>query len=142
MGLLFCYGTLKRGYCRNAALSPATFLGKVTTKPKYMLFDVGSFPALTEHPDGVSVKGELYDVPDSLWERLDLIEASPYLYLAKPIEIEGIIEPVKAYFYQLNTSTLTPCGEEWNDSKKGKVEEAYEATGDADGHLRDLQEGA
>jgi gamma-glutamylcyclotransferase (GGCT)/AIG2-like uncharacterized protein YtfP len=100
-----------------------------------MLFDLGSYPALAECVNGVSVKGELYDIPDELWDRLDLIEAAPYLYDAKPIEIEGVSELVRAYFYQRDTTGLSLCGEQWN----GYQEERTEAFEDADCNLSDVR---
>jgi gamma-glutamylcyclotransferase (GGCT)/AIG2-like uncharacterized protein YtfP len=92
MTLMFLNGGAMRGGPLHHLLAGARFVGVVRTAPKYRFFSVGDrFPALAESTGphgsgrGVSVAGELYDVP---WEVL-----RESLLPAEPAELElGVIE--------------------------------------------------
>lgn len=71
MPLLFVYGTLKRGDCRNYLLQNQNLVGEATTVPGYRLFDLGAYPGLVEDPSGGSVRGELYDISADQLPALD-----------------------------------------------------------------------
>lgn len=66
---LFCYGTLMRGEMNHARLDGAVFLREAWTKDNFALFTNGSFPAVVYGTD--PVKGEIYEVPDDMWQMLD-----------------------------------------------------------------------
>jgi gamma-glutamylcyclotransferase (GGCT)/AIG2-like uncharacterized protein YtfP len=92
--LLFVNGTLMRGLKLNANLNGATFLGAFLTAPKYRIFSINDIhPAMFEVEEGgISVPGELYDLPDEVWERVEAGEP-PNLYRG-PVELEdGRIVP-------------------------------------------------
>ena len=103
MTLMFLNGGAMRGGPLHHLLAGARFVGTVRTAPRYRFYSVGDrFPALAEltgphdvggdglrdvggDGDGVSVAGELYDVP---WEVL-----RESLLPAEPAELElGVIE--------------------------------------------------
>ena len=70
---LFVNGTLMRGLELHANLAGAEFLGEFRTAPHYRLFSIGD-----RHPGmfrvgsgGISVAGELYRLPDEVWERVE-----------------------------------------------------------------------
>jgi gamma-glutamylcyclotransferase (GGCT)/AIG2-like uncharacterized protein YtfP len=92
MTLMFLNGGAMRGGPLHHLLTGAQFVGVVRTAPKYRFYSVGDrFPALAEltGPNecetGISVAGELYDVP---WEVL-----RESLLPAEPSELElGVIE--------------------------------------------------
>jgi allophanate hydrolase-like protein len=103
MTLMFLNGGAMRGGPLHHLLAGARFVGVVRTAPRYRFYSVGDrFPALAEltgpqdvrgdgpqdvggDGDGVSVAGELYDVP---WEVL-----RESLLPAEPAELElGVIE--------------------------------------------------
>jgi gamma-glutamylcyclotransferase (GGCT)/AIG2-like uncharacterized protein YtfP len=97
--LLFVNGTLMRGLALNANLDGATFIGEFRTAPRYRIFSIDDV-----HPGmflviegGISVPGELYDVPDDVWRRVETGEP-PGLYRG-PVELEdgrvvpGILYP-------------------------------------------------
>lgn len=71
--LLFVNGTLMRGLKLHANLDGATFLGAFLTAPRYRIFSIADVhPGMFEAEDGgISVPGELYEVPDEVWERVE-----------------------------------------------------------------------
>ena len=99
MGQLFVNGTLMRGLKLNANLDGATFLEETWTAPVYRIHSIGDVhPGMYEVPDdGVSVQGELYEVPDDVWQRVEAGEP-PGLYrgpvkLADGRVVPGILYP-------------------------------------------------
>lgn len=92
--LLFVNGTLMRGLKLNANLDGATFLGEFRTAPRYRIFSINDIhPGMYEASEGgISVPGELYDLPDEVWARVEAGEP-PNLYRG-PVELEdGRIVP-------------------------------------------------
>jgi gamma-glutamylcyclotransferase (GGCT)/AIG2-like uncharacterized protein YtfP len=87
MALLFLNGGGMRGGPLHHQLRDAPLVGVVRTAAKYRYYSVGDrFPALhATDGDGVSVTGELYDVP------LEVLRES--LLPAEPAELElGVVE--------------------------------------------------
>jgi len=87
MALLFLNGGGMRGGPLHHQLRGAPLVGVARTAPRYRYYSVGDrFPALdATNGDGVSVIGELYDVP------LEVLRDS--LLPAEPPELElGVIE--------------------------------------------------
>ena len=84
--LLFVNGTLMEGLELHANLAGARLVGTAETAPAYRLYSIDD-----RHPgmfrverDGVSVRGELYDVPDEVLARVVASEPA-HLYV-------GIVE--------------------------------------------------
>lgn len=78
MAELFCNGGAMRGGNLHHNVFAHTFLGAVTTAPKYRFFSVrDEFPALLLDGDaGAAIAGELYDVPmDAI--RTDFLPEEP-----------------------------------------------------------------
>jgi len=99
MHLLFVYGTLKKGLLNSHYLKYETFLGEAKTLSKYPLID-GKFPSLIDKNGmGFQVKGELYDVADITYERLDKLESHPHFYHRKEIAVIFNNNIVKAFCY-------------------------------------------
>lgn len=78
---LFVNGTLMRGLALHDNLEGAEFLGEAATEPVYRMYSIGDLhPGMFEvNHAGVSVKGELYLVPDDVWARIEAGEP-PNLY--------------------------------------------------------------
>ena len=97
--VLFVNGTLMRGLALHDNLAGATFLGEVSTAPSYRVHSIGErHPGMYEVASGgVSVAGELYDVPDDVWHRVEAGEP-PNLYCG-PVKlsdgrvVDGILYP-------------------------------------------------
>ncbi len=96
---LFVNGGLMRGFALHRNLDGATFLKEAETAPIYRLYSIND-----EHPGmfevregGVSVKGELYLVPDDVLASVEAGEP-PGLYrgrvkLAGGSHVDGILYP-------------------------------------------------
>lgn len=96
---LFVNGTLMRGLALHANLAGAEFLGEFRTAPKYRLYSVDDrHPGMFEVEEGgISVVGELYRMPDEVWQRVEAGEP-PNLYrgwvtLADGRDVLGILYP-------------------------------------------------
>ncbi|MEI8093820.1 MAG: gamma-glutamylcyclotransferase [Spirochaetales bacterium] len=85
---LFVNGTLMRGLALHKNLAGAEFLGEFYTKPRYRVFSIGDVhPGMYEvQQGGVAVAGELYRLPDDVWNRVQAGEP-PHLYDG-PVELE------------------------------------------------------
>lgn len=79
MHRVFVYGTLRRGESHAHMMAGASYLGPHITEPRYTLCDLGEYPAAVSW--GVTaLRGEVYDVDDSLLRRLDEYEEFPSVY--------------------------------------------------------------
>ena len=114
---VFVYGTLKRG-CRNHhVLQPAIFLREAWTKPDYLLYNCGSYPALVRADGkraGRAIHGELYRVDAQLLAVLDALEDAPREYIRAAIALQDG-SSAQAYFYCWETAHLPLCGAVWEE---------------------------
>ncbi len=97
--LLFVNGTLMRGLALNRNLDGAEFIEEAATAPVYRIFSIGDVhPGMFEVAEGgIAVPGELYDLPDEVWARVEAGEP-PGLYrgpvqLADGRVVPGILYP-------------------------------------------------
>lgn len=96
---LFVNGTLMRGLKLHRNLNGALFLCETTTAPRYRLYSIGDrHPGMFEvSHGGVAVHGELYKVPDSVWQRVHAGEPPGLyrgsVYLADGRAVDGILYP-------------------------------------------------
>ena len=96
---LFVNGTLMRGLELHANLDGAEFLGAFRTAPRYRIYSIDDrHPGMFEvESGGVAVSGELYRLPDDVWQRVEAGEP-PNLYKG-PVLLEdgrlvdGILYP-------------------------------------------------
>lgn len=96
---LFVNGTLMRGLALNKNLDGAEFLGEAHTAPRYRLYSINDLhPGMFEVSEGgVSVAGEIYRIPDDVWQRVEAGEP-PNLYkgpvlLSDGRTVDGILYP-------------------------------------------------
>jgi gamma-glutamylcyclotransferase (GGCT)/AIG2-like uncharacterized protein YtfP len=96
---LFVNGTLMRGLKLHANLEGAEFLGEAQTAPCYRIYSIGDVhPGMFEVQEGgVSVAGEMYRLPDEVWQRVEAGEP-PNLYkgpvkLSDGRTMDGILYP-------------------------------------------------
>ena len=96
---LFVNGTLMRGLALHANLEGAEFLGEASTVPNYRVYSIDDVhPGMFEVEEGgVAVAGEVYRMPDEVWQRVEAGEP-PNLYrgpvrLDDGRERDGILYP-------------------------------------------------
>ncbi|MCK5021000.1 MAG: gamma-glutamylcyclotransferase [Candidatus Peribacteraceae bacterium] len=70
---VFVYGTLKVGHGNHRLLEGSKQLGEYTTPPKYSMYSLGGYPGVTDEGE-TAIQGELYEVNDNTFERLDMLE--------------------------------------------------------------------
>jgi len=97
--IVFCYGSLKKGYHNHSILHSAEFIGESRTTERYDMFSFGSFPAVNKYPQQYHVTGELYLVDDSTLAQLDILEGNGYFYQRVPTNIDGYEEKAWVYFH-------------------------------------------
>lgn len=106
--LVFVYGSLKRNHfnhdviafdfdnhCRNKGHD---YLGKCSTVDKFIMYDMGSFPAVAFDENGSVVEGELFAVDDKTMDFIDALEGYPEHYSRKEVSLD-IDEEVKAWIF-------------------------------------------
>ncbi|HSA79249.1 MAG TPA: gamma-glutamylcyclotransferase [Geminicoccaceae bacterium] len=96
---LFVNGTLMRGLELHGNLAGAEFLEEARTAPAYRLYSIDDrHPGMFEVAEGgVTVVGEIYRMPDEVWQRVEAGEP-PHLYcgpvrLEDGREVPGILYP-------------------------------------------------
>ena len=85
--LVFTYGTLLRGEVNHDLLIRARFVAEARTEPRFDLFDLGPFPAMSAGGE-TAVLGEVYAVDDATLARLDRLEGHPRLYQRTQIRLD------------------------------------------------------
>jgi gamma-glutamylcyclotransferase (GGCT)/AIG2-like uncharacterized protein YtfP len=92
--LLFVNGTLMRGLKLHANLDGAEFVEEAQTAPMYRIHSIGDVhPGMYLVSDGgVSVPGEIYRVPDDVWQRVEAGEP-PGLYRGPVSLSDGRVVP-------------------------------------------------
>jgi gamma-glutamylaminecyclotransferase len=91
---LFVNGTLMRGLKLHPNLEGATFLEEARTASVYRIYSIGDVhPGMFEVEEGgISVPGEIYDLPDEVWQRVEAGEP-PGLYRG-PVQLsDGRVVP-------------------------------------------------
>ena len=114
--LVFVYGTLKRGYPLHALLQGQLCLGSAVTEPLYRMFDLGSYPGLVEWPEGLAIRGEVYQVDVECLGHLDEAEGVvEKQYARRRISLQGELKnsDVHAWFWLNAVRGLKDCGEQW-----------------------------
>lgn len=79
MGLVFVYGSLRRGQRYHALLRGAQFIAAHVTPPRYTMLNLGPYPGVV-CGGTTTVTGEIYRVDDAMLARLDRLEDVPHQY--------------------------------------------------------------
>lgn len=102
--LVFCYGSIKRGFGNNSFVADQEFLGSAKSASKeFVMVSLGAFPAVCKHEDGMKVSGEVYRVDAPTMRSLDLLEGNGNLYTRTEEDFilsDGTV--VKAWIYLMH----------------------------------------
>ena len=135
MSLIFVYGTLKKGHCREEAMSSERYIGVARTVDEYAMYSLSSFPGLVKvdrsKSAGKKIYGELYEVSDECLEKLDIIEGVQHgLYVREYVDLDEVHmvalplgqqpfqdlqrKRAQAYLYNREVKESKECGVFWS----------------------------
>ena len=96
-----------------------TFVGKARTQAVYRLVSLGEYPGMIPVNEGISIRGEVWDVDEECRSRLDVLEGvAEGMYelvpskLLPPFDDSGIT----TYVYLWPTVGAPDVGDEWLES--------------------------
>jgi len=105
---VFVYGSLRRGFGNHRILDDSKYIGVAYTRPEWKMVDLGAYPGdLGAYPGVVPGKGritgEIYEVDDDTFLRLDRLESHPSYYRREEIDVYSfapdVPAPVKVWMY-------------------------------------------
>jgi gamma-glutamylcyclotransferase (GGCT)/AIG2-like uncharacterized protein YtfP len=95
-GLVFVYGTLRRGGSNHFRMEKTEFVAAATVKGR--LYQIDWYPGLVLDTAADAIIGEIYQVPPDVLEELDLFEGAEYRRLQTQVSLpEG--ETVSAWIW-------------------------------------------
>ncbi len=133
--LIFVYGTLKSGNCREGVLKDQRYIGVAKTSENYALFDLGSFPGMIHARPNLAaarkIYGEIYEIDSECLKVLDRIEGIDHgFYSREFITLDEINianlplnnntfqnlhkKTAEAYIYLGDISYCKECGSFWS----------------------------
>jgi len=103
MEKVFVYGSLKQGYGNHTLLETSELVSEgKTVDDDYTMLSLGGFPGVLLQGT-TRILGEVYEVTDEVFQRLDRLEGFPSFYNRKEIEVEQEHgDVVSAWMYFLN----------------------------------------
>lgn len=114
--LIFVYGTLKRGGTNHGWMVGQRFVAEAATEPLYRLYALDGYPGMVSSSDGISIRGELWEVDDAGLARLDLLEdtdGGEYIRERVPMLPPFESTHVEGYRYLLPVGSAQDLGAEW-----------------------------
>lgn len=118
MKRVFVYGTLMQGERASGILGDSIYKGEFALDD-YAMYDLGPFPGIKEKP-GEEVKGEVYEILDSVIPRMDSYEGEGELYKRTVVSVRNDcsrINEVYVYVY-LGNVTGDVIRTKWNAYRK------------------------
>lgn len=113
MTRVFVYGTLKRGRENHRWIEGQRFVRMAKTRPLYRMYDLGGYPGLVSHSEGLCIEGEIWDVSPAGLARLDVLEGVAVgEYERVPLELEDG-GPAEGYLYLREVDGHKDCGVCW-----------------------------
>ncbi len=99
---IFVYGSLTKPHWNNSLLDACEYLGSYKTISMFDLMQDAALPYLS--PSGIyAVWGEVYEINETVLERLDWMEGHPTWYVRTPLSLQEApwegTELAEAYMY-------------------------------------------
>jgi gamma-glutamylaminecyclotransferase len=114
--LVFVYGTLKRGRENHRYLREQEFVAEARTAPEFRLYNMGGYPGMVWHREGLSIQGEIWSVDEATLARLDVLEdiaGGEYVREIIPLASPHESWSVQGYRYLLSVAGRPEVGECW-----------------------------
>ena len=114
---VFVYGTLLRGCTNHFYLAGQTFIKEATTLPRYRMYDLGGFPGMVEVSDeGLSIRGEVWDVDAACLAHLDVLEGIAVgEYARVMIPLLPHDDQVEGYVWLRSVTGYPEVGTSWRE---------------------------
>lgn len=116
-GLVFVYGSLRKGFGNHGRLKTAEFIGYgKTVSNGWTMLDLGAFPGVV--PGGKThIFGEIYRCDRECWDGLDSLEGYPSLYNRECVEVKSgeLLYNCNMYVYQEHKRNVVESGD-WSES--------------------------
>jgi gamma-glutamylcyclotransferase (GGCT)/AIG2-like uncharacterized protein YtfP len=87
MKKVFVYGSLKEGRSNAYLLSGSKLLGEALTRPSFTMLNLGVYPGVVLK-GSTAIHGEVYEVSEITFARLDMLEGYPSFYDRMEIDTE------------------------------------------------------
>lgn len=87
MHLVFVFGSLKKGFGNHRLLQDSEFIEPAVTKDAaFKMVSYGGFPGMY-HGGDTAIHGEVYEVDDETFQRLDRLEGHPNFYQREQVQV-------------------------------------------------------
>ena len=113
--LVAVYGSLKQGFHNHKLINPeqnnSLFVGRGYTIDRFIMYSLGSYPAISREGEGNLIDVEVYDVDDLCLLYLDMLEGHPKYYERKQVTIsmyDTTLSDITAWIYILPGSRVFP----------------------------------
>ncbi len=117
MNLIFVYGTLKQGGSNHHFLAGQSLVGKASTTPGYLLYEITGYPGMVRQADALEgVSGEVWAVDEACLASLDLLEGTTEgIYRREAVPLAGPFagQRVEAYLYLRSIKDRRMVGSDW-----------------------------
>jgi gamma-glutamylcyclotransferase (GGCT)/AIG2-like uncharacterized protein YtfP len=80
MTKVFVYGSLRKGLANHALLADSRQLGQFRFELSFKMYSLGGFPALVQDESSRPITGEVYEIDQPTFLRLDRLEGYPHFY--------------------------------------------------------------
>ena len=110
---VFVYGTLKQGFPNHFFLAWQKSLGPAVTVEPYALYE-DVYPLVCKKEHISPIRGEVYEVGDTILKRMDTLEDHPEYYRREEVEVElesGKRVMAWVYFFPEPRGRLYPEGD-------------------------------
>ena len=115
---VFVYGTLLSGESNNYLLSKSILLGEEIL-PGLEMHDLGMFPACVVSSDENSVIGEVWEVTDEVFKRLDHLEGYPIFY--DRIQVKTTFGQTWVYIREKARTAPVICTGNWRERLRNEI---------------------
>ena len=118
MTKVFVYGSLREGLGNHALLENSVKLGEFRLELPYAMYSLGGYPALVVDEAVNLITGEVYEIDQPTFERLDWLEGYPRYYDRTLIDTP--LGQAWMYFINENTYQIRVESGDWKEFYNGK----------------------
>lgn len=125
MELVLVYGSLREGMHNHPLLQDSRMIGKYRLELPFEMYSLGGFPALTNTEELNPIIGEVYEVDQPTFLRLDRLEGYPRFY--DRIQVDTPAGQAWVYFIHERDFTDRVDSGDWKEYYYGKHQQGETA---------------